>query len=439
MILVLFYRFSEFEDSILGYRFCQKLVREGHDLVVTTTTSVNQGLQEEIEASKRMKEKWGKSVTLIQPEYEEFEEPEHGWIDRHYKTYFGHLKELTHIDAIVGLLPGTTKTAIDLKKVLKIRKLALLATSKIDEDLSDLRADIWSLSDYELLSVGPDIYEHFDILLQNRGKKLDEHKQIFLKPDEEICYKKKVWKFVSVWNRGYSFLYKGKRLQSAGSKAKNFETVGQALKLVNHKYKTLTSGQIIKSSMLWHVYGLSDAEFQNLKGQKIRLVQQERPAWVEEIEFHDSLVFIVPDEKEVTFNFTALAAIWQGVPTLIPKGSSVGKLLLRFPCSLIDHCLVDLKGDSEKDESTWVQKIEREILHSYMNPTEWARQLSQYLRHMTALWHSDFDLSKQSFQGTLKRTWIPSESADGRNPTLMTEELNPTSDVDIIITKVFIQ
>ena len=125
MILVLLYRFSESEDSILGYHFCQKLLQEGHELVVTTTTPKNQGLQEEIEAAKKMKEKWDKSVTLIQPDYEEFEHPDSGWIDKHYKTYFGHLSKLKNIDAIVGLLPGTTKTAIDLQKVLKSKKVTL--------------------------------------------------------------------------------------------------------------------------------------------------------------------------------------------------------------------------------------------------------------------------------------------------------------------------
>ena len=434
MILVLLYSFDESEDSILGYRFCQKLLREGHDLVVTTTTPANRGLQEEREAAKRMKEKWGKSVTLIQPDYEEFEEPDPGWIDRYYKTYFWQLTKLTHIDAIVGLLPGTTKTAIDLKKILKSKKLTLLTTSKIDADLSDLRADICSLSDHEIWSVGSDFYTHFDDIFQGCGKNPDKHKEIFLKPDGEIGYKKRrAWKVVSVWNRGYGFLYKGKRLQSAGSKAENFETVGQALESINQKYKSNIPAQRRRCNILWHVYGLSDENCQNFTEEGIRLVQQKRPALVADIEFYDSLAFIVPDEKEATFNFTALDAIWRGVPTLVPKGSSVGRFLLRFPSQAIDHCLVDLVGDRKTDKTTWVQKIKREILQGVENSAEWAKELSQYLRNTVVNWHSNFNVPKSSFKYTLKtkiknlkRRRKQSGSLDIR--LLNTEVFNPTFD-----------
>ena len=38
MILVLLYRFNESPDSIAGYKLCETLVKEGHDLLVTSTT-----------------------------------------------------------------------------------------------------------------------------------------------------------------------------------------------------------------------------------------------------------------------------------------------------------------------------------------------------------------------------------------------------------------
>ena len=436
MILVLLYSFSESEDSILGYRFCQKLLQEGHDLVVTTTTPKNQGLQEEIEAAKKMKGKGGKSVTLIQPDYEEFEHPNPEWIDKHYKTYFWHLSKLKNIDAIVGLLPGTTKTATDLQKVLKSKKVSLLTTSKIDKDQSDLRAEICSLSQYEILSVGPDLKTHFDVILDECVKSPKKHKQIFLKPDGEIEYKKKrVRKVVSVWNQGYAFLFKGKRLLSAGSKPDNFETVGQALKMINQKYKTLTPGQRIKSNIPWHVYGLPDEAFKDFTEKGIRLVPQERPALIEEIEFHNSLVFIVPDETEATFNFTALEAIWRGVPTLIPKGSSIGKFLLRFPCLTMEHCLVDLVGDSKTDKIAWAQKIENEILQGDVNPAEWAKQLSTYLRNIAVYWQPNFNVPKSSIKDTLtksikklKGTRKRSGSSDIRSPTTEVASLKLDTD-----------
>ena len=275
------------------------------------------------------------------------------------------------------------------------------------------------------------------LYFKNVAKVLKKHRQIFLKPDGEIGFKmKKVRQVVSVWNRGFPFLFKGKRLLSTGSNPNNFETVGQALKMINQKHKSLTSGQRIKFNIPWHVYGLSDEDFQNFVVKGIRLVQDERPTSIEDIAFHNSLAFIVPDENEATFNFTALEAIWRGVPTLVPKGSSVGKFLLRFPCSAIEHCLVDLVGDSKTDKIAWVQKIEREILQVDEDTAEWARELSQYLRNTTGNWHSNFDVPKSSFKYTLttkiknlKRRRKLTGSLDIRSPK--TEVFNPTFDEPI--------
>ena len=52
MILVLLHKFSETQDSIIGYRLCEKLVEEGFDLLVTST-SKNQEKQAELEAASR--------------------------------------------------------------------------------------------------------------------------------------------------------------------------------------------------------------------------------------------------------------------------------------------------------------------------------------------------------------------------------------------------
>ena len=126
MILVLLYRFSESDDSILGYQLCQKLVQEGYHLLVTTTAK-HEELEKEEEVARQMSEEWKGSITLLKPEYEELEEPTPRWIAKLYKTYFGCLLELQdlNVDAIIGTLPGTTKTAVELKTVLKC-KLVLL-------------------------------------------------------------------------------------------------------------------------------------------------------------------------------------------------------------------------------------------------------------------------------------------------------------------------
>ena len=69
MILVLLYRFNESEDSILGYRLCNKLVREGHDLLVTTT-SKKEEIKREEESARDLSEKYKGSITLLKPKCE---------------------------------------------------------------------------------------------------------------------------------------------------------------------------------------------------------------------------------------------------------------------------------------------------------------------------------------------------------------------------------
>ena len=439
MILVLLYSFNEADESIMGYRFCQKLLQEGHDLMVTTTTPKKHGLYKELKVAKQMRKKWGRKLKVVQPRYEEFEKPEPGWIDKYYKTYFWCLTKQTNVNAIVGLLPGTTKAAIALNKILKCKRLVLLATSKIDTDLPALRKEISTLSGYEIWSVGPDLFADFNKMFQDHGHICTKHKQFLLKPNEDVTYRnKKLRKVVSVWNQGHMFSYKGQWFQLGRSKPESFEIVGQALSEINHKYQTHTSSQRIKSNIFWHIYGITEEDGQSYLDKKIKVVPLSRPASLEEIEFYNSLAFIVPDEKEATFNFTALEAIWRGVPTLVPRESSIGKMLLQFPCPLSDHCLVNLTGNSKRDKIIWEEKIDREILRSGTNAEEWALQLSTFLRNSATMWHSVFSEQESSYKkfkhGVKEVMRYFSESSDTKkypvsgtdNPAFDTETLEDT-------------
>ena len=170
MSLVLLYRFSESEDSILGFRLCQRIVEEGQDIYATTTTPKNQGLQEELECARRMTDKFPGSVTLLQPHYEEFEEPSPGWISKLHKAYFWYLLGPENVHTIIGTLPGTTITAVDLATQLKC-KLVLLATTKIGTYQDELKTEIKNLAEVadEIWSVGVDLFEYFQDIFYETG------------------------------------------------------------------------------------------------------------------------------------------------------------------------------------------------------------------------------------------------------------------------------
>ena len=97
MILVLLYKFSESGESLLGYQLCLKLVKEGHHLYVTTTSTKGGWLKKEIEDAKRITETSKGSITLLEPKCRESEESSPEWITNMHKHYFGYLSELQNI------------------------------------------------------------------------------------------------------------------------------------------------------------------------------------------------------------------------------------------------------------------------------------------------------------------------------------------------------
>ena len=86
MILLLLSRFRESKDSLTGFQVCQKLVQDGPDLFVTSTSAKGADLDSEIKDAARMSSKCAGSARILQPECEEYDEPNPEWIEKHYRT-----------------------------------------------------------------------------------------------------------------------------------------------------------------------------------------------------------------------------------------------------------------------------------------------------------------------------------------------------------------
>ena len=272
--LVLLYRFSECQDSILGYKLCQKLAQEGHNLFVTSTAGKEE-LKKEMEDAERISSKCKGSIKVVSPEFEEFEELSFECIAKLHKTYFGSLSELENVHTIIGLLPGTTETAVDLKAKLKC-KLALLATAKIGTDKQDLKAEINRLSENadEIWSVGTDLFTHFNSIFQESPHNIsDKHKEITLIPSDDFGEipltaqdSQGIRKLVSLWNPGISFIHRGRQEQSQGSSQQNFKTVAAALAKINEE--NLYNHE---ATVEWHVHGMKGLDLiaEPIKGQAV--------------------------------------------------------------------------------------------------------------------------------------------------------------------------
>ena len=402
MILVLLYRFSESEDSILGYTLCKKLVQEGHHLLVTTTAKKEE-VKRERQNARELSERYEGSVTLLEPEYEEEEEPSPKWITKLHKTYFGYLSQLQDlkVHTVVGTLPGTTKTGVDLKKALKC-KLVLLAATKIGTHREDLEKEVYKLAGHadEIWSVGPDLFSFFHLIFQKCNVALHQkHKEIIFKPDSEPTYRNYSFvgtKISSLWNHGHQIYFKGQKQKSRGSSKQNFEILADALALLNVENKMRG-----KAKLIWHAHGLKDEEDRQKTitldvPKDIGLIPLTKTKVFADVinKIGSTATFIVPDENEDTFNFAALTAIWKGIPTLVSSHSSVGKWLLKHSVLNAERTMVSLTGDPEKDRDMWIQKIKQEILESNSNPKHWTQELSEYLQkeENQDLWKADLSI-----------------------------------------------
>ena len=182
MILVLLYRFCESQDSLIGYRLCQILLEKGYDLYATTTAQGEQ-LKNEQKTAEQLNAKGRGKVSLLEPECEELETSSSEWIAKFHRTYYPQIPKLNDIDTVIGTLPGTTKTAVDLKKVLGC-KLVLLAATKIGGEQEDLKNEINRLAPEadEIWSVGSDIPDHYQNIFREVHSTLAKHRQVMIKP-----------------------------------------------------------------------------------------------------------------------------------------------------------------------------------------------------------------------------------------------------------------
>ena len=162
MFLVLLHNFSESQDSVIGYRLCEKLVEEGFDLLVTST-SRDEEKQAEIEVARRMTETLTGSVRIIETEPDVLDAPTPERIFNFQRTHFPQPATPDAIEAVIGTLPGTVQSAVELKKMYNLL-LVLVAVTKVSTTEESLKAEVIrlvSLAD-EVWSVGSDIYLHYE-------------------------------------------------------------------------------------------------------------------------------------------------------------------------------------------------------------------------------------------------------------------------------------
>ena len=144
--------------------------------------------------------------------------------------------------------------------------------------------------------------------------------------------------------------------------------------------------------VLWNIHGLRGQDkitnsiqtHSNLPAAQLIALSSIKA--LKDITWKNCATFIVPDFNNDNFNFTALAAIWQGIPTLVSAESGVGKLTLNLPTPSNTRPILYLTGDPVVDEEKWIEKLHSEILNETANPMEWAKQLSLCLREEALKW-----------------------------------------------------
>ena len=405
MILVLLYRFNESPESLPGYILCQKLIQWGHDLLVTSTAGTDE-LKEEKQAARLMAEKWRGSVAIVEPDFEELEEPTLEWIARSHKQYFGHLSVQNDVHTIIGTFPGTAKTVVDLKGDLACR-LVLLTTTKIEADQEDQRAEARRLcgSADEVWSFGYEMFTRYEDIFQEVTQPNVKHEQIMLGPEFGNTEPFRYWewngpiqnrssakkKIVSVWNKGHHYFTKGKPSSSRGSCPQSYHTLCSALLKIN------TDAQLRDTQKIqWNVHGLrGQAEaikfIQNISNPAaVQLVPLRNIKALKDITWKNCSAFIVPDNDDESFNFIALAAVWQGIPTIVSAESPIGKLLLKLPTPSNIRPIIYLTGDPTEDAEKWTDKLYLDILNDTASCMEWAQQLSSCLHDEAKKWDKIF-------------------------------------------------
>ena len=385
--LVLATRFNESPESLPAYLLCTKLAKEGHHVSVTTT-STDEDSKVEFQRAKQLTEEHKGTIQLIKPQHRWFEKPSAEWIQNIHKQYFGSLSQL-NVNGIVGTLPGTVQTAVELKETLGCQVI-LLATCKLGagDHLQRDIVDLVRLVD-EVWSVGSDIYKHYEPLLV--GKLQLQHKQIDILPDANKqqhteIQKNDVLKVVSVWSHPIEFFHNGRKEYSKGSNSQSYYNLSTAL------------GQCGKK-IQWHIYGLQ------MNDQRVLAIRNHAKAHMLKVSasipipsinsfpWGDCQAFTVPDVTEEIFNFFALRSIWLGIPTLVSCQSSIGQFLLSYQCPEAFRAVVNLTGNSQHDARAWIDKINKELVGREANPTQWAKSMSNYFQKHAQSFSSDISFN----------------------------------------------
>ena len=358
-LLILQYAFNESEDSILGYRLCHKLAEEGHRLLVTTTTPVGNPLMLEHLKAKQLSDELKGSIKLLELKDFQDDEPSPEWIAKLHKTYYAHLYNLRNIDVVIGTLPGTTQTAVNLKRSHNC-KLIILPTVKLGDDQVNLKREVNRLMKEadKIWSLGCDTYQHYeeDVFLEVDATLCNKHRKISLQP---LTKKEFYWqwnsrlnhscrKLVSVWSRAHTYFHRWRKATSNGSDLQSFSTFCSALGEIND-----ICSQKFEETIRWHIHGVKYMDqivksLQDAANPNVKITGLNSITCVDELSWMNSLAFIVPDCVE-SFNYIALTAFWLGIPTLVPSQSSIGKFLLELPCPENIRAVVNLTGNRQSD------------------------------------------------------------------------------------------
>ena len=426
-VLVLLTTFSESPDSILGYHVCLKLVKEGHHVCVTTT-SVGRQLDAEAVKARQLTQIYDGQIELLQPLVGWFVTPSPEWIQKDYAQHFSFLSKMD-VESVIGTLPGTTQTAIQLKEELKCKAI-LLANYKLKVLTGDVMKSVRAAD--EVWSMGPDIYTHYEHLFH--GEQQVQHEEIMLLPDRDIVINSEPHirgkrfeapKFVTVWNDPIGFIQNDSKEYSKGSDIEGYYTMSKALGQINAKRK-----------LSWVIHGLqlNDPRLhrirQNARPNMLKASTPSSLSMSDNFNWHDCFAFIVPDREEETLNFTALTAIWLGIPTLVSSQSSIGKFLLSLDCPEKFRAVVNITGDPLHDVEEWKQKVNTEILD--VNPREWTVTLSEYLRSKRTFLESFLSGMTIKGESSLKPSSEAQHFAAGSGSPNTTGHLNPNYQVSIL-------
>ena len=401
------YNFNNSPESIFGYQLCQKLVRDGYNLYVTTTTPEGAQLEAEKKKAKQLIQNHDGSITLLEPQYKKKNDaPVSEWIANSYAQYFGYVTEYDDIKTIIGMLPGTTKTAIEIKEKLGC-KLVFLATKKI-ERLSNadvLKEELTRVNEEanEIWCVGPDVHEYYQAILEHADSSNMRCQSIMLQPFTENEYYWEVngskpqihcrgmKKFLSIWKSPYPIHHMRRRTKINGSSLQNYCTLSSALGKINAVDKH-------KNKVQWNIYGLKFQDKitieQHSKPSRFRLYSLPKVTSVDMLTWQSCQAYIDPDIDGDAINFLALSTLWLGIPTIISKTSATGRFLQQVDYA--KKALVELSGDSETDKEKWQQKVNEVILNEDAKPMLWAKEISEYFHNTPKLWEIDLSVLRSN-------------------------------------------